>query len=264
MTSSHFVMQGKGGVGKSVVAALLFQYFQKRGFEVFGCDTDPVNSSFASYNNIEAKILDIMDGDDIAPGRFDELIDYIFTLPEDSRLVVDIGASCFVALCSYLKKNEALDYLRQNGHEVTIHTVITGGAGLLETLNNLLALARHFYDVPLVVWLNTFFGEISLDGETFEHFKVYRQVAPSVKAIIEMPKLSELFQRSFSEMLARHGTFEESLINPATTFMGRHRLRKIWQDFQDLMDQARLAPEPSAALPLFSDQETPLSQDGLS
>jgi hypothetical protein len=257
-------MQGKGGVGKSLVASLLFQFFQKRGFEVIGCDTDPVNSSFAAYKSFKVKIIDIMEGEDIAPGRFDELIEHVFCVPENAQLVVDIGASCFVALCSYLKKNAALDHLEQNGHEVTIHTVVTGGQGLGETLNNLRSLARHFYDMPLMVWLNPFFGEITLDGEKFENFKIYREVAASVKAVIEMPRMSELFQRSFSEMLARHGTFEESLINPANTFMGRHRLKKIWQDYQDLLDQARLAPEPLATPTLFPAPEAPLAQDGLS
>jgi len=178
-------------------------------------------------------------------------------------MVVDIGASCFVALCSYLKKNAALDYLQRNGHEVTIHTVIIGGQSLVETLNNLRSLARHFYDVPLVVWLNPYFGEITLDGVSFENFKVYREVASSVKAIIEMPKMSSLFQRTFAEMLARHGTFEESLINPETTFMGRHRLNLIWRDYQNLLTQAQVAPEPDHSPPPPEAPEAPLFQDGL-
>jgi hypothetical protein len=263
MAFCHFVMQGKGGVGKSLVASLLFQFFQKRGFDVFGCDTDPVNASFAAYKNFEVKILDIMEGDDIAPGRFDELIGYIFSVPENAQIVVDIGASCFVALCSYLKKNAALDYLARNGHEATIHTVITGGQSLVETLNNLRSLARHFYDVPLVVWLNPYFGDITLDGEKFENFKIYREVAASVKAVIEMPKKSSLFQLTFAEMLARHGTFEESLKNPEVSFMGRHRLTMLWHDYQNLLEQAQVAPEPMLLTPTFQASEGELFQDGL-
>ena len=263
MAVCHFIMQGKGGVGKSLVASLLFQYLQKRGFKVLGCDTDPVNTSFAAYKGFEVRILDIMEGDDIAPGRFDELIEYIFSVPEEAQMVVDIGASCFVALCSYLKKNAALDYLQRNGHEVTIHTVIIGGQSLVETLSNLRSLARHFYDVPLVVWLNPFFGEITLDGVSFENFKVYREVASSVKAIIEMPKGSSLFQRTFAEMLTRHETFEESIKNPETSVMDRHRLKMIWSDYQNLLTQAQVAPEPIPLPPPPGAPEASLFQDGL-
>jgi hypothetical protein len=264
MAVCHFVMQGKGGVGKSLVASLLFQFFQKRGFNVFGCDTDPVNASFAAYKSFEVKILDIMEGEDIAPGRFDELIEYIFSFPGATQMVVDIGASCFVALCSYLKKNAALDYLKQNGHEVTIHTVITGGQSLVETLNNLRSLARHFYDVPLVVWLNPYFGDITLDGEKFENFKIYREVAASVKAVIEMPKLSTLFARDFTDMLTRHCTFEEAVKGPYFFIMSRQRLVMIWRDFQKLLDQAQVAPEPMTMPSLLPASEAKLLQDGLS
>jgi len=178
-------------------------------------------------------------------------------------MVVDIGASCFVALCSYLKQNAALDYLQHNGHEVLIHTVVAGGQSLVETLSNLQSLARHFYDVPLVVWLNPYFGNITMNGEKFENFKVYREVAASVRAVIEMPKLSPFFQWDFTEMLTRHDTFEESLKNPKVFIMGRQRLIMIWRDYQKLLDQAQVVPETIPGLATLPASETPLFQGGL-
>jgi hypothetical protein len=264
MSFCHFIMQGKGGVGKSLVASLLFQYIQKRGYFVYGCDTDPVNASFAAYKSFGVKILDIMEGEDIAPGHFDKLMENIINLPEEAHLVVDIGASCFVALCSYLKKNAALDFLMQKGHEVTIHTVITGGQSLVETLNNLRSLARHFYDVPLMVWLNPYFGDITLDGEKFENFKVYQEVAASVDAVIEMPKLSKLFEEDFINMLTRHSTFEESVKDPKLHIMVRQRLSMIWCDYQKILDQAQVVPEPMPQSSDFPDPGTKLIRDGLS
>lgn len=67
MTISHFIMQGKGGVGKSLVAAILYQYLAKQGCQVFGCDTDPVNSSLARHKSLNVKVIDLMEGDDIDP-----------------------------------------------------------------------------------------------------------------------------------------------------------------------------------------------------
>ena len=45
MAIAHLLMQGKGGVGKSFVASILYQYLKRRGLEVYGCDTDPVNNT---------------------------------------------------------------------------------------------------------------------------------------------------------------------------------------------------------------------------
>jgi CO dehydrogenase nickel-insertion accessory protein CooC1 len=43
------ILQGKGGVGKSFIAALLAQYLQEKGVAVRCFDADPVNSTLASF-----------------------------------------------------------------------------------------------------------------------------------------------------------------------------------------------------------------------
>ena len=235
----HFIMQGKGGVGKSLVASILIQYLRKQGHAVSGCDTDPVNSSLAQYKNLEVQVIDIMDGDDIDPGRFDQLISHIDDGPADEHLVVDIGASCFVALCAYLKKYEAFEVLKSLGHEIYIHTVITGGVNLLETVNNLQALACNF-EIPIIVWLNPFFGDIEKD-RGFEDFKIYQEIEKSLAGIIRMPKLgNSLFERDFEALQARHETFEEAHKNSNVHLMSRSRLFRIWNNYQQAIGQVGL------------------------
>ncbi len=240
MTIAHFIMQGKGGVGKSLVSSILIQYLLKRGQKVSGCDTDPVNSSLARHESLDVKIIDIMDSDDIDPGRFDELIGHIDSHQPEAHLVVDIGASCFVSLCAYLKKYDAFDVLREQGHTVYIHSVITGGVNLLETLNNYDSLVHHF-DVPVVVWLNPFFGDIKIGNEGFENLKIYRETADSMLGIVKMPKLGGvLFERDFAEMQAKHLTFEEAVKSPQFHLMNRQRLVQIWRKYQEAIDQVSL------------------------
>ena len=48
----HFVLQGKGGVGKTVVALLLSQYVEEKGEPVICVDTDPVNASLSSLSSM--------------------------------------------------------------------------------------------------------------------------------------------------------------------------------------------------------------------
>ena len=50
----HMVLQGKGGVGKSFIAALMAQFLQDRGRDPVCIDTDPVNATFAGYFNVDS------------------------------------------------------------------------------------------------------------------------------------------------------------------------------------------------------------------
>jgi hypothetical protein len=45
--SVHIILQGKGGVGKSFVSAILAQYFRTKPAPVHCLDTDPINATFA-------------------------------------------------------------------------------------------------------------------------------------------------------------------------------------------------------------------------
>jgi len=239
MTITHFIMQGKGGVGKSLISSILMQYFLKQGLQTYGCDTDPVNSSLARHESLDVKVIDIMDNDDIDPGRFDELIRHIDSGPADGHMVVDSGASCFIDLCGYLKKYHAFEVLQEQGHTVYIHTVITGGVNLLETLNNFNALIDHF-NVPIVIWLNHFFGDVKVGGDSFENSKICQEAAHLLHGIIEMPKLDPLFARDFADMQARHQTFEAAVKSPKVFLMSRQRLVMIWRRYQQAISQVHL------------------------
>ena len=46
----HFSIQGKGGIGKSAVAALLSQYIKQQNADAVVIDTDPVNSTLSGFS----------------------------------------------------------------------------------------------------------------------------------------------------------------------------------------------------------------------
>ena len=59
-TTIHISLQGKGGVGKSLVAAILSQYLASRGQDIRGVDADPVNHTLSEYRGIGARCLNIL------------------------------------------------------------------------------------------------------------------------------------------------------------------------------------------------------------
>jgi hypothetical protein len=232
-------MEGKGGGGKSFVASLLFQYLRFHQKPVSGCDTDPVNSTFAGYNEFGVTTLPLMNGEDIDSRKFDELINIICGLPEDHHIIVDNGASSFVALCSYAKESGALNILSTQGHTVILHSVVTGGLGMQDTLVNIESLINHF-GFPIVAWLNPFFGEIVMDGRDFLEFKVYQSDPSRFKGVIRLPKFkAETFGRDFEEILIRRWGFDQAE-KSRLPIMTRSRLIAIWQKIRLAVDEAGL------------------------
>src|SRR5687768_8709269 len=100
MAKIHFTLQGKGGVGKSMIAAMIAQYKADKGKMPLCIDTDPVNATFEGYKALNVQRLRIMDGDEINSRSFDTLIEMIATAESD--VIIDNGASSFVPLSHYL------------------------------------------------------------------------------------------------------------------------------------------------------------------
>ena len=131
-TVIHMSLQGKGGVGKSLVAAILSQYLASRGQDVHGIDADPVNHTFSEYRGVRARCLSILKDGSVDQREFDSLMERFLT--QSGTFVVDTGASTFIPLWHYVLENHALEHLRERGKRVYIHSVITGGQSLGDTL----------------------------------------------------------------------------------------------------------------------------------
>ena len=92
----HLILQGKGGVGKSMVAAILGQFLRARGLDVRCIDTDPVNQTLTQYTALHAEHLKLMSESRIDSRVFDQLMERMLT--ESATFVVDNGASTFIPL----------------------------------------------------------------------------------------------------------------------------------------------------------------------
>lgn len=57
MAKIHMVLQGKGGVGKSMIAATIAQYKAGKGQKPLCIDTDPVNATFEGYKALNVRRL---------------------------------------------------------------------------------------------------------------------------------------------------------------------------------------------------------------
>jgi len=171
MKKVHFILQGKGGIGKSFISALIAQFIQQADPDVLCLDTDPVNATFSSFPALKARSVALMEANNlIDESRFDDMMEEIFNT--DSNVVVDNGAASFTPLSSYLLDNEAFTAIQEAGKEVVVHSVIAGGLAQDNTVSDFLNLTSQLPEgVQVVVWLNEHFGPIETNGKTFEEMK---------------------------------------------------------------------------------------------
>src|SRR6267143_4342052 len=95
-TTVHLSLQGKGGVGKSLVASVLSQYFVAKDRALHAVDADPVNQTLAEYRALGVERLNLLKDGSVDQRQFDTLMERILT--ETGTFVVETGASTFISL----------------------------------------------------------------------------------------------------------------------------------------------------------------------
>ena len=240
MATVHFIQQGKGGVGKSMIASILYQTLGLLGKQVAAFDTDPVNATLAGFQEFEVTCLDIMKQGDIDPRQFDTLIDKIMEQGPETHVIVDNGASSFLALNSYIKENGIIGILEESGHSVFFHSVITGGQAIADTVLGLRSLALGFSETPIVVWLNPYFGEIVMDGMSFEEFKVYQEFQNQFHAVITIPQGNKAtIGKDLETMFAKRLSFKNA-IESSQSIVVRSRLQRYRNELVEAVTSAAL------------------------
>ncbi len=142
----HFVLQGKGGVGKSYVASHLAQFLQGK-YTSPNCifyDTDPVNQTFASLQALNVNTVHILADGVVDVQKFDELLNVLIDPKmKNKQIVIDNGASSFLPLLAYMKENGIVDFFAQHDIKTLFHVVLSGGQPWDETYNGLTFLHYH-------------------------------------------------------------------------------------------------------------------------
>lgn len=235
MKQAHFVLQGKGGVGKSFISTILAQYFYSKSLlkqEIHCFDTDPVNNTFSRFEKLDVQHIPLLvNGQSkIDERNFDPIIEEMLTA-DDGVFIVDNGASTFIPMCNYIMENDLMTVLKDNGVEVFIHTIITGGQALQDTLEGLDSIFNQVSNENVYVWLNPFFGDIDINGKAFTDTKFFKENQSKIKAVINIDqKNPDTFGKDISDMMSNHLTFEEAQEDDVFRLMAKQRLKQVQRD----------------------------------
>lgn len=231
----HFILQGKGGVGKSTVAILLAQYLQSKGVNLKCVDTDPVNQSFSATKALKAKHLEIIEDGTVNQRYFDGLIEEIIS--GNSDYIIDNGASSFIPLASYIKENDVFELLAEHGATVYLHTPVVGGAAMKDSLSGMVALAKMTSSCNLVIWKNEFFGAITHKGLEFEDMRSFTDSKDSVAGIIKLiSRTASTFGDDMKKMLTSNKTFDECIADNSFFITEKSRLKTMRRDIFNQID----------------------------
>ena len=131
MKEVHVIAQGKGGVGKSLIAAIQASYLKERAAncKLYCYDTDPVNPTFSRHKALNVEVVKILTANNNIDSRnFDGLIEQL--IENDGVAVVDNGAATFVPLMSYMAENQVPELLHESGVRLIVHVPMNGGQAL--------------------------------------------------------------------------------------------------------------------------------------
>jgi len=233
----NIVAQGKGGVGKTFAATQIAQYYLDTDKESLNIDTDPVNSTFTSFQKLNVNHVNLLKDNNINPRKFDEMMELIFNTEND--VVIDNGASSFIPLLAYFVENNVFEIFKDTGADVNFHTIIMGGQSLSFTLNALDQIAQTLPDyVNLIVWLNEYNGKIEQDGKEFTDFKIYKKLEKRIQQIVLIhERTRETFGEDVKKMLESKKTYSEVLSGSEFSIMQRQRIKSVQKSIYDQLRQ---------------------------
>ena len=137
MPSLNLLGGEKGGVGKSVAARLLAQYFIDKGQPFTGFDTDRSHTSFTRFYSDYASpvVVDSYEGLDLIAGEFE--------IPtEDGRtssVIVDLAAQTAAPLSRWIRDSELIPLMAEMGVTVNFWHLADAGKDTVELLGRLLS-----------------------------------------------------------------------------------------------------------------------------
>lgn len=243
MSDIHLIIQGKGGIGKSLVSTVVAQYIEAaKGVTVSCFDIDQENATFAAYKSLNVEMISLYDENNVIDqGKFDPFIEQLLTTQND--IVIDSGANTFSPLCAYLIENGVFDLLRSMGKNIYIHSIVGGGDVLKDTAAGFNSLLTSFSNESFILWANHHYGELKYDNDVdFFDTPICKENQRQIKAIIHLKKMNEqTFGNDLKELNIRRLTLKEALISEEIKLMSKQRLKMIFSGIYEQLDEVKWA-----------------------
>jgi hypothetical protein len=173
----HFVGGEKGGVGKSVVARLLAQWFIDRSVPFAAVDADLSHGALLRAYGDFTQSVDMSD-----PTSADQIIDR--ALGADRRVLIDLPAQSLRSLWTWLSEANVFAFAKEMGLRMSFWHVSDGGFASVKELDRALELFGDRFEHKVVKNLGR-----SKNFSQFEESNARRRLDQLGGKIIELPEL---------------------------------------------------------------------------
>lgn len=217
MSTIHFIGGEKGGVGKSVVARLLAQYWIDRNQAWRGFDTDRSHGALMRYYHGFATTIEVASFEDL-----DQIMDA--ATAEELQILVDLAAQTEADLHRWTHSSDVVEFARELGVGMIFWHVMDDGKDSVMLLERLLN--RHGPEASYVVVLNEGRGkDFALFEESDAARRVQRLNIPVVRIReLHKPTMLHIDRLDQSFWAAVNNTDGETL-----SLMERRRV-KMWTE----------------------------------
>jgi hypothetical protein len=224
MTQIHFIGGEKGGVGKSVVARLLAQFWIDHATRWTGFDADPSHGALLRYYDGFARSISVQRAEEL-----DAILEVASaeaaTPPE--HVLVDLAAQSDRALHDWIDAGGVLDLAKELGVGVLFWHVMDDGKDSVNLLDALFA--RYGAKGRYVVVLNRGRGE---DFGIFHGSATERRAAELGARVVELPALHKPTMRLIDQLDKSFWAATQRTSGDAASSLGmmdRQRVR-VWLD----------------------------------
>ncbi|MGX9416398.1 nucleotide-binding protein [Vibrio sp. WJH972] len=179
MAKVHFIGGEKGGVGKSMTARLLAQFYIDHEYSFLGFDCDSSHGTFSRFYQDFASSIIVGDDDSL-----DGLLAAVEENP-DRDLIIDLAAQTAQPVGKWIEETDVFGLLDEMGYQTYWWHVMDDGADSVALLTSVVQRYKES-GVAFVVVQN--YGRGS-DFSRFKKSSAYQLAKENDAAIIELPKL---------------------------------------------------------------------------
>lgn len=240
MNTTHWTLQGKGGVGKSFISSVLAQYTKDRELTPVCGDTDPVNSTFHRIAALNVQLVPITEGGTVMQRLFDPLFEAILNTEQVS--VIDNGASTFLPMVKFISSNMILETMQEHGKQVYLHSVVTGGQAKDDTVTGLLSLIdlvkKSKTNTKIVVWENEFWGIPEFKGKPLSEMPWITENSSIIQGIVPIiDRNSDAYSTDIRLLTEQHLTCKEFKDSDKFGFIAKSRIQRVFDSIYGELDR---------------------------
>jgi hypothetical protein len=231
MSTIHFIGGEKGGVGKSVVARVLAQYFIDHSIAFRGIDADRSNATLRRYYADYAEAADLEDF-----GSADQIMDG--ALGADRRVLVDLPAQGGRALRRWLEASDVLGLAEEMSLQLIFWHVTDGGFDSVNLLGELVELTQGNANRRAIVVRNR--GRSSSFSQ-FDESSQRQRLLDTGGLCVDLPALDAatmyaIDRHGASLWAAIHAPVAERALSPMERRRAKHWLAQAYAALEPLRD----------------------------